>query len=149
MPLQPPPSPLVPPCNQRRNELWQPLEKKNRGSEGHWGQTGHLAKTHPTRYGCDVTALLQLEGATSGMFDLDWGGPLVFKASQIKRTFHNFKAAGVFSFKTLWAAASRVNRGSWLEPPYNQRFYFDGTLNRIIATELLTAHHVSYYYNWT
>lgn len=44
--------------------------RKNRGSKGHWGQTGHLPKTHPGRYGCDViAAFLRQDGATSGMSD--------------------------------------------------------------------------------
>lgn len=49
-------------------------EKKNMGSEGHCGQTGHLVKTHPGHYGCDVSvAFLKRDGATSATADLDGG----------------------------------------------------------------------------
>lgn len=106
--------------------------RKNGGSEGHWGQTGHLAKTHHGRYCSDViAAFLWQNGATSGMFDLDRGGPLVFRASQIKRNFQNIQAAGVTLVESCCSTGSRTtsraNTGSWLKPSYSECVYFDST----------------------
>lgn len=52
-------------------------------------------RSNGTLSGHDViAAFLRQDGATSGMLDLNRGGPLVFKASQMKRKFHNIQAAG-------------------------------------------------------
>ena len=73
-----------------------------------------------------MAAFLRQDGATSGMSDLGQGGPLVVKASQMKRKFHNTQAArSIFCRKKLllyWQQMSddkqyihtkKENKGKW------------------------------------
>ena len=55
-----------------------------------------------------MAAFLRQDGATSGMTDLGQGGPLVVKASQMKRKFHNTQAArSIFCRKNCSCTGSR------------------------------------------
>lgn len=54
--MVPPPCSLRTPWQGRGYTLRALATRKNRGSEGHLGRMGHLAKTHPGRYGCDIIA---------------------------------------------------------------------------------------------